>query len=52
MTSDELGGLLRLGSKSKSFILLMLHCGRLRSLNAGGAEGGAARYRIAGGSGS
>ena len=54
VTFDELGTLLRLGARSKTFVLLLLHFGRLRALDAKrGSKGsvGAARYCITGGAG-
>mgnify|MGYP006176034915 CR=1 FL=1 len=54
LTYEELASVLRLGSRSKTFILLMLHCGRLRALDSsrpGGTNStSGARYRVAGGS--
>ena len=49
VTLDELAPLLRLGARTKTFVLLMLHCGKLRGLDstAGASSAGAARYRIA-----
>ncbi|KAL1524862.1 hypothetical protein AB1Y20_019742 [Prymnesium parvum] len=58
VTVDELSQLLRLGSRCRTFLLLLIHCGRLRALdakkadNAVSAPPGAARYRITGGGGS
>ena len=54
VTQDELSHLLRLGARSRtqSLVLFLLHCGRLRSLDAKRSDGsaGGSRYRIAGGS--
>ena len=49
LTFDEVTQLLRLGGKTKTFVLLLVHLGKLRSLDSGrGAaeQPGAARYRI------
>ena len=51
VTADELAQLLRLGDRCKTFLLLLIQCGRLRALDVGSsaAAPGAARYKIAGG---
>ena len=51
VTADELAQLLRLGTRCRTLILLLIHCGRLRALDALRSDNatapGAARYRIA-----
>jgi hypothetical protein len=52
VTFDELAALLRLGSRLKTLVLLLIHCGRLRALDSkrdSGSKNGSARYKIAGG---
>ena len=56
VTADEISQLLRLGGRSRTLLLLLIHCGRLRALDAKRADGsasapGLARYKIAGGGG-
>ena len=34
VTHEELTSLLRLGGKTKTFILLLVHCGKLRGLDS------------------
>ena len=49
ITEKEIATRLRLGARSKTLILMLIHCGRLRGLDskgAGGGTAGAARYRI------
>ena len=46
VTAEELNGLLRLGARSKTFILAMLQCGRLRGLDASQTTADK-RYKIA-----
>lgn len=48
LTADEFGPLLRLGSRTKTLVLLLIHCGKLKSLDSGrgGSDAASARYRI------
>jgi len=46
VSHDEIASLTRLGSRTKTFVLMLLHCVRLRPITVGSAE---KRYRLVGG---
>ena len=46
VTQEELAVKLGLGSRTKTFLLLLQHCGRLQADLAAKQAGGSVRYRI------